>query len=349
MLEGISYSPVLYTKNAELNALKNLRDELRPSMFPILSLRPLPHAHDFNHTLNKILEAKPGRFALDIDWSRYGKKHALTDPAQFDRLFLHNDGFQYYYEMIEGIKGAIPVIVRCNGDCQFLDSQLDQAAALGRGLVLRIERNNLHEMDHVIERVSSRIEDVAFLVDAGWANDILSAQPWTYSVIAKIQRQRDDAEIILASSSFPSSFSHMGKKGLSSNDDREMFRRMRAVTNADLTYGDWGSTRRSNEATPMKAVPRLDLAHSNEWLSYRRFGSESYMDIAKRLVLDESYMFTVDCWGKSLIQQLADGDAEAIKGTARATAARINMHLSVQASSGEAQNLPEETPYSDPF
>lgn len=349
MLEGINYAPVLYTKNSELDALRNIRDELRPSIFPIISLRPLPRASELSLTINKLIASRPGRFSLDMDCSRYGKSYPAPSSQQFNKLFLHNDGFQYYYQLIRNIDGAIPAVIRCDGDCQFLNSQIDQANLLGRGLVVRIERGNFYRMDDCLDALNHNAEEVCYVVDAGWSNDILSVQPWTYAVINKITDRNPDAEIVVASSSFPSSFSHMGRKGMSSNDDREMFRRMRQSTNANLIYGDWGSTRKSSEPTPMRAVPRIDLAHSNEWLSYRRVAGEDYQRIAQRLIEDSSYDLTIDCWGKELIARLAGGDIEAIKGTARATAARINMHLSVQAASENGSSLPEETPYVDPF
>ena len=349
MLEEISYSPVIYSKNSELSALKNLRDELRPKIFPIISLKPLPHAHELAHTLNRIDESKPGRFGLDIDWHTYGRVKSLTDPNEFDRLFLHNDGFQNYFNLVDSIAGAVPVLVRCDGEYPFLDSQIDRALELGKGLIVRIEREKYHGLDYVLDQVTGRVEDVVFLVDAGWSQEILLAQPWTYQMIKAITERNSEAEIIIASSSFPKSFSHMGKKGISSNDDRELFRRMRQMTNAQIVYGDWASTRKSIEATPMKAVPRLDLAHSNEWLSYRRIGQEGYFDIADRLVNDLGFQLTADCWGKNNIADLAAGNLEAVKGAAKATASRINMHLTVQALVDSGEALPEETSYADPF
>jgi len=339
----------MYSKNAELSALSNLRDELRPGIFPILSLRPLPHAHYIEHTINRIKEARPGRFALDLDSSRFNRSNSLLDPAEFDRLFLHNDGFQNYYNLVGDIDGAVPVIVRSDGDCQFLDSQIDRALELGRGLIVRIERGRFYGAEEVVDRVLARTDEVAFVVDAGWDKDILLAQPWSYNMVRMISERSSEVEIIVSSSSFPSSFSHMGAKGLSTIDDRELFRRLRQSTNANLIYGDWGSTRRSTEATPMRAVPRIDLAHTGEWLSFRRVGQEGFPAIAARLVLDDAFDHTIDCWGKSLISDLAAGDHEALKGTARATSARINMHLTIQAASGAGQTLPDETPYTDPF
>lgn len=349
MLDGITYCPIMYSKNAELNALSNVREELREGMFPILSLRPLPHAHHLSHTIDRIRESHRGRFGLDLDFSRYGRANSLQDATEFSALFLHNDGFERYYKLVESIPEAVPVLVRYDGDCQFLDSQIDRAFEVGRGLIVRIERERFYGAHEVIERVIERGIDCTFIIDAGWSRDVLLAQPWTHSLVAFISDVDPDAEIVISSSSFPNSFSHMGAKGLSTIDDRELFRRLRQSTNANLIYGDWGSTRRSNEATFMRAVPRIDLAHPGEWLSYRRVGSENFEDIACRLVNDEGFAGTADCWGKSLISQVADGNPDALKGSARATAARINMHLTAQASNQAGITLPDETPYVDPF
>ncbi|MDO9363161.1 MAG: hypothetical protein Q7T60_09565 [Sphingopyxis sp.] len=349
MLAGISYVPLLHSKRAEIKAIEKLDDFVKDNIFFIIVMRPWPNAGQLSAMIEKI-DAVIGnrRFALDLDESKFNVASDLDAQEQFNQLFSPNDSFSNYYRMIESLSGAVPVL-QVKAVEPHIGEQFEKVDALGRGVVIRIERDKPDILDQVFQH--AHVDDTLFAVDVGWQKDVLQQEMWASQIISRITDWNENAEISCLSSSFPDSFNHIEHRGSFTIDDRELFNRLRQRNNiADLIYGDWGSTRKSNEGGGGTPPARIDLAGDRDWTSYRITGPErTYREIATRAVADDGWSDVQDCWGKYSIECTALGVPNGIRGTEGAALSRINLHLTVQSQFGdEAVDVPDQ-PFVDNF
>jgi hypothetical protein len=172
--------------------------------------------------------------------------------------------------------------------------QFDRIDELHRGVIVRIQRGYTGSIQEILDSGRLVVDDVLFVVDAGWSTDILSQEIWSSSMVRQISDWEPSAEIACISSSFPNSFSHIEYKGSFFIDDRELFSRLvRHHNSAHLIYGDWGSTRQPEEAGGGTHYDRIDIAvaggmdfvssnRKREWLS----GSSSESFLGRAMVGD---------------------------------------------------------------
>jgi len=193
--------------------------------------------------------------------------------------------------------------------------------------------------------------DALFLVDATWGRDILQFENWSQSTVEKILSASPEAEICCLSSSYPRDFSDVKRRGVFTNDDREMFDRIRRRHNqARLTFGDWASTRPSEEKITNQPRPRIDLPTPREWVSFRLDDKEEgrFRAVASRAMKDRVWLETPDCWGKRAIELTELDRPGRITSDHTATVARIQLHMTIQAMGGMIVDLPDQ-PYRDDF
>lgn len=190
-------------------------------------------------------------------------------------------------------------------------------------------RNAPYDRDRLVRQVTELVEDVAIFVDLGWTRDLLGRQAWASEIIGSITDMRPEAEMVVAGSSFPSSFADIGAKGNVSVLERSLHANLvRQHNAARIVYGDWGSTRLpSSESIPMRNVPRIDLPTNSDWICFRKDGEEGYADIANRLMSDLDWPAGLNIWGTYTIECTADGVPGAIRSPGTAAAARINIHM----------------------
>lgn len=350
MLQGQTYVPLLYVKRAELRALSALDKVARDTMFPILVGRPGDH-HDLNRTWDLISSAVGNyRFGFDIDRNKLGKCPNSPAREQFDALFDTTDGFSNYYSMIESLEGAVPVLQMTGGLPIDIEQQIKHIQRLDRGVVVRIERGHTHGLETLLAAGTLDGVDKLFVVDAGWALDVLQLESWGSPIITAITSYYPEAEIACLSSSFPTAFDRINDKGVFTIDDRFLFDNLvRRHNAARLTYGDWGSTRTSEERRGAKPKPRIDVASTTDWTCFRMTKDESgFQQVAVRTQSDALWSRVPDCWGKRTVECSALNIPGRITGTEIATSTRINIHLTVQALSQTDGMVPDE-PYVDNF
>lgn len=351
MLQGVQYVPLLYSKRAELRALKNLDKATRDRIFPIVAVRPWPNAKQFAAILPPLSEALVGyRHGLDLDRDKRGK--VSTEPAatQFEALFDQSNGFKNYYDFVAASDDRVPVLRDADNTFPDLDAQFDQIDGLHRGIIVRLQKGCCEDINVVLECGRLIVDDVLFAVDVGWSLDVIAQEMWASNIISRITAWDESAEIVCLSSSFPNSFTHIEYKGAFSIDDRELFDRLvRRHNSARLAYGDWGSTRRSEEQGGGTHYDRIDTAKSGEWVSFRQTDNEiGYKVVANRTIADTSWAALPICWGKHSIECTALDIPGKIRGTEGAISSRINMHITAQANIGAAIP-PADEPYVDKF
>lgn len=351
MLQGLQYVPLLYSKRAELRALRYLDKATRDRIFPIVAVRPWPNAKDFLAIIPQLSESLNGyRHGFDLDRHKRGNVAIEPCSAEFEKLFSPNNGFKNYYDLVAQSEERIPVLRDQGGIFTNIPEQFSHIDALHRGIIVRFQRGFCEDIENILSIDLLNVDDVLFVVDVGWDLDVIAQEMWASHLISRITRWNETAEIACLSSCFPNSFTHINYKGAFSIDDRDLFDRLvRRHNSARLIYGDWGSTRRSEEQGGGTHYDRIDTALSGEWVSFRQTDSEvGYQTIALRTTSDDLWNSFPTCWGKHSIECTALDIPGKIRGTEAAISSRVNMHITAQANLGTAVSPPDE-PYVDQF
>ncbi|GAJ29614.1 beta family protein [Acidomonas methanolica] len=340
MLENFPYCPTLYARVAEMKALSQLPASTKDRIFPLIVARPWPNAKKLEKTWEKITSAiGKRRFALDLDISKKNVQSDAEACQEFRELFDPQKGFASYYKLVSEIPYAIPVLRISGGTLLNLDEQIKHIEALDRGVVVRIEFGSVQNYISILEKILKKLSDFSIFVDLGWSRDIIGREMWASGIVEFVSRDRPETELVISGSSFPDKFSNLGDRGKVSIEERIVYNSLvRRHNAAILIYGDWGSTRPPSPPSPMKNVPRIDLPESGDWISFRQDqeldATETYSEIAQRVITDSSWPADLDIWGTYTIKWTANGEPGAIRSPSTAAAARINIHLHRQAMFG---------------
>lgn len=341
MLQNIAYCPILYTRVAEMKALFQLPATSKDRIFPVLSARPWPNANQLSRTWEKIGEAFGARrFALDLDPTRRVTTSSKPAAEQFAALFDPSSGFAAYYEAVEGVPFAIPVLRLSGTDIDDLEGQARHIERLDRGSVLRLTFTGSAPPLRLLTSVINRVPDLTIFVDMGWSNDLVAREAWASQLIGQVADLAPETELVVAGSSFPDTFASIGARGILAVAERGIYSSLvRRHNSVSLVYGDWGSTRPpSTLDVPMRNVPRIDVPAASQWVFFRQDKSrsvpEDYEDVARRAVNDRDWPGELRLWGTYAIESTAQGLPGAIRSPGTAAAARINIHLHRQAFFG---------------
>ena len=334
MLQGLSYVPLLHLRLAEMRALQELPDLTKRLLLPVIKMRPWLNSASLTRAFDRVTDSLgDGRFGLDLDETKLDRSNPRVPYVEFSRLFDENDGFSIYYETVESISTAVPVMRKLGSRFHLINRQLEHINNIGRGCFVRIDTRNPENYLRVARLVNqSAAENFVFIFDCGWREDVLSQSAICIGLINNLLDENPNFEVIVAGSSFPNSFAGRGDRFSIQIGERLLFQEVRRhVNRGDVYYGDWGSTRPPSDPVPMVNVPRIDLATSTSWNCWRSNG-ESYEEVAQRIVDDELWNGNLDLWGEYMIQCTADGLDPAIRSPATAAAVRINLHLNIQAN-----------------
>ncbi|WP_336969239.1 beta family protein [Brevundimonas aurantiaca] len=350
MLEGKTYCPVLHARVAEMKALQMLDSATKDLIFPLIVARPWPNAKFLKKTWEKITEAfGDRRFALDLDPFKYGTVNGEAGE-EFDALFDGRGGFERYYNAVENLDFAVPVVQFEDQAIRELDRQIQHIEQIGRGAVLRIQRGRVADPIRSLDSMAAYVDDIVVWVDLGWTRDLLQLQVWASQIVEHVGRIRPETEVVFSGSSFPASFDQTERASIKAYE-RDIYDALVRANNAvNIRYGDWGSTRAPQHPKPMKIVKRIDLPVTRDWIYFKDGGAESYQDIAERVIADPSWPSNLHIWGTYVIEGTAEDVPGSIRGQAAAAAARVNIHLHQQAHYGGALDATvADEPFTDDF
>lgn len=348
MLVEKTYVPILRTRVAEIEAFRQLSSEAKELIFPVFLLRPWPNANHLSLAVDRIVEAAAGHpFGLGLDRDKYLAGSSRPAQGEFDSLFSHDQGYRGYFEFVENVPDAVPVL-QATPDANQLLLQLGRAEELDRGLIVHQLRGVTIPITQSVINLPPLPHDTVFVVDAGWSRDVLQMQAWALAVAQQIVGQLPDAEVVVASSSFPSSFGHIVGDEEEQAFESEVFGTVRLnLQAANLTLGDWGSTRPSQSGGGGKIPSRVDIPRPRSWQIFRADpdNDSGFVEIAQDAIAHPCFSTVPECWGKLQVEA-TNGDGAGITGVKKNTSCRINMHMTVQsgASNGIEQ---DEQPYED--
>lgn len=334
---------------AEIAAYRTLYPDVKQLTFPIFKARPWQNANSFQLTLDRVTEAAGGYpFGLALDGSRFEHTNEKRAQAEFDALFVEADGFSAYYETLSGIPGAVPVLLPTRSRKE-LAAQIANVDQLDRGLIVHQQKGvAFPQFSKLISSRSPLPHDTVFAVDAGWSRDYQALEAWTIPAIERINAAVPEAEIAVVSSSFPSSFRHIIGHSEERGSERILFATTRQRFNrADLTYGDWGSTRPSITGGGGKIPSRVDLPRPTSWDIFRADpdNDPGFCEMAWAASHHAAFSLTPSCWGKEMIS-ITDDEGNGINSRPTAATVRLNIHMTLQ--SGADSTLPlDEAPYQD--
>jgi len=348
VLQGKEYVPLLKTGVAEIGAYRSLFPDVRDLTFPIFNMRPWPNASHFQFTLSKTIEASAGfPFGLALDVDRRGRSSNLAAQQEFDALFVPDGGYSAYYNLVESVPEAVPVLI--DASCPLvMGQQLANAAALDRGLIIYQGRGLPGSIWNMISQIGEMPHDTVVVIDAGWSRDYLSQEAWILPIAEQIIGALPTAEFVVMSSSFPDSFSHIVGHSEENATERRLFWVVRQrFQQADITYGDWGSTRVSTGGGGGGIPSRVDVPSIGSWHIFRADPKNDlgFCEMAWDAQHHPCFSVLPDSWGKEMIQ-ITDDEGSGITSRPTATQVRINLHMTIQ--SGAASVPPtDEIPYED--
>ena len=334
--QAYRYFPSFFLRNAELRALEELPEHEKDLILPTFFLRPWATSRTLEQAIDRIEKAFGNRkFILDLD--RFYVARHMERPAVSDYIRLREpQNFQEWLAFVELFPKAIPAIRTVGLSQEQLRRQIETASVSERGFAVRLDREagvNVGQIANISEEIEHA--NFVFSVDPGWSNDLLNHTTWASSAVASLGRVKPEAPVIVSGSSFPDTFEYAEPIGQRQLKERTLFSDVsRLNNNVTCLYGDWASVRPpAEESVPMTPVPRIDLSQRQAWTSFRyRTAQGGYRKAAEEAMGSRHWDDSLHVWGTYLIRATAYGDAEEITYAGLATAARVNMHLHVQAN-----------------
>lgn len=336
MLEGRSYVPILHLRPAETRAYRELDSNTKNLILPMFALRPWLTAKSLSRSLEVLNEAVGDRdFALDLDHRKFDPNSEREAVVDFCRLFNPDNGFERYYEYVDGIGRALPVFRHMNENFVQIERQLEHLNDLARPFFVRVNVDspqNFLEVGRACQVFGP--ENVCFVFDCGWSRSVQEKAARCVGLVNSLLDVSVDYNIVVAGSSFPEQFAGLGDRFDFGINERQLFADVRrALNRGQLIYGDWGSTREPREEQiPMRAVPRIDFAGADIWRCWRSDDGEDYIDLARRTMNDPTWDGDIGSWAEYMIVATAERQEARIKAAAMASAVRINSHLHQQAN-----------------
>ncbi|WP_426264082.1 beta family protein [Sphingomonas sp. PWP1-2] len=349
MLQLKQYVALLKTGVAEVGAYRTLFPDVKATVFPIFQARPWPHANHFSLTIDRIREATAGQpFGFALDAQRRAHPNPREAQSEFDDLFESHQGHRHFYETVDSIPGAVPVLIPPTSPDNLL-LQIGNAADLDRGLIIHQRRGSAIPLSDLILGLPPLPHDTVIVVDAGWSRDYLALEAWSLPTLERILVALPNSEIVVMSSSFPDSFSHIVGNMEEMAMERRLFAAMRQrFQQADLTYGDWASTRPPLSGGGGNIPSRIDVPKISSWEIFRADpdNDPGFSEMAWEAQHHPCFASTPDSWGKQTIAATTDFPGTGVTGLQVATQARVNIHMTIQ--SGATSILPtDEAPYED--
>jgi hypothetical protein len=342
MLEGRSYCPLLHLRLAEVRAVSELPSVIKNRIFPVVRFRPWLNAKSLDKAFETFRDAFGDRFfGLDLDHSRNIPDRDSQSYEEFRELFNSDAGFAAYYRKVREVEFAVPVLRTERGALSQTERQVEHSAAIGRGLVIRVPVERPFNAAEVLAECDRQgVENRVVIFDCGWGRDLLGRAAQCTALANQAVGYDPNLEIVVGGSSFPDAFARLGDHFSVNAAERPVFNEVRRNLNAGrLTYGDWGSTRPPTDPVPMANIPRIDVAHQDDWECWRSVDGETYRQVAERVVHDLELDDEPDLWGEYMILSTAQGSDGGIKSPAMAAAVRVNLHIALQASFGEGEGI----------
>lgn len=347
-----NYYPTLRSRVAEIAALRELTDERKDKIIPLITLHNWLQ-YGFERAMLNIDAAFSKRpFIIDLppksDFSVWNKME-VNSP---DSFMLKNEAshFQEWISFVEKYQYAIPV-VQLSTRQRTVTQQAIYFEKNKQKLAFRI-RDYLLDTPLVINAISALqdISNVIVFIDCQYIRDnIAHHQKMCINTINQLRSQEPSLTICVLSTSFPMSpaqFTDNTGNGSIDILEHQLFNSIGGESVA--IYGDHSSIHSViyDDDRNYAWSARIDLPMNNEWIVSRIAGArgDGYPQIAKNLVKEYPHLNSPNNWGEQKIFSAAIGE-EYAKAPAPWISARMNIHLSKQIDYWNAE--PNTDPYDE--
>lgn len=336
-LSSLTYFPTLRTRDAELRGLKELDDQRKNSIVPLLTLGAWRGQSDLGKAAEKCVDAMgKRRFFMDLSAdSRKAEEH-------WAELNKSDNSFENWRNFSKAHEGAIPVVLMPKGAKTRDIVQQATAIEESHGCVAFRIQDFSTQTPLVISAVSALKNPTKAIVfvDCQYIREAMVA--YVAAAISTINRLREEFPALLISvlsTSFPSStlpFADAARQsGAIGIQERDFH--VRVGGSPVAIYGDHGSIHAVvyDEVPIMRWSPRIDYPEYNVWNFERRsstgIGNDAaYVECARALVRNFGEAIQAsNTWGEKMILDAAEGKPFA-RAPAKWIAVRVNIHLSRQ-------------------
>lgn len=350
------YLPILFISPSEMLALENLPEKEKDGIVPIFALKGWVGSKNLHSSVGRIEKSIGQRpWIADLD-REFLEVNRILEPDgnysykrevfyELEKLTDSSNGYENWCNYVQSLDNVIPVVQ--TGKTDDLEKQIQALSALNRGIVLRFDLHDIIEDKYlsVIKNVvKQQIEQEKILILFDFEQiEKFDVDPESVKKIQSILKAShamlQNAYYSISASSFPSSFSPY-TKGENPIYERLLFNRVKAdLPELKLIYSDRGSARiDKNGGGGGIPSPRIDYPLLHDWRFIRKeFDNPKDVDKDERLmlyseaagdVISSTYWDSnLKLWGTQLIELTAKGDKFGIGNPAKATAARINIHL----------------------
>lgn len=334
-LDQYNYYPAIRSRRAELEGLKELDDDRKRMILPVITLGEWPKAQSFEQSLTAASEAMDGLpFIIDLTTDR------ARLPELRQQLADGAGGFRAWRQFASQAPQAIPVVL-INETARTRDV-IRQAAEIegAAGKVAFRIRDFMAETPKVIAALCALSDptNAIIFVDCQYIrNGVAAFATAAVATNNAIRAEFPESIISILSTSFPAStapFLDGGQSGSIEMLEQDLF--SRAGGRGVAIYGDHASIHSVVYDDAAGGIrrwsPRIDYPTNRTWRLERRSGDDNavgYTNAAQTLLEQYPEIEGSNIWGEQKIFEAATGNVHA-KGPAKWIAVRVNIHLARQ-------------------
>ncbi len=342
----VNYLPVMSVRPSEIVALAEVPDVAKDRMLPLFLVRPWLGKGSLRRATDRVQHALAGRrWIADLDLNYEGEDE--ESAMQMSRLQNPDNGYSNWKSFIADMPNCIPAAILSNNFAQ-VNEQVKSLSLLGRGLAVRFDRRSLADIRSFVEILSAvNSPDLYVILDYGQKDSrLLRDVDAAVSDCRLVMDALPDANLAISATTFPGSF-----EAESENIYERLFHAnvAQGIPSNTLIYSDHGSTRVSDDKGGGTPRPRIDLPRDNVWHFFRSdlirkddmskneyitLRDEEYKRMADLAVTSRNWDPSLNIWGTQFIKITQLGSQFGINSPAKATACRINIHLTRQALYG---------------
>lgn len=353
------YYPCLQCSEAEQIGYRELSEEDKNAILPIIELSQIKYESSFSDTIASIHDVFGSRaFILDLskdkapaayvpknnpDHVKIKKLQAAQDAYNKVLISLLNpaDGFIAWRELLNNFPNAIPVL-------QFTDPAtqakhiIRQAAQFSKSGVKKMAiRINSETSDEIFEIIGNIIaildsaDQLLLIVDCGQGRQkIADKADFAKKAIARAVEELDASQALgISAVCLHDSFTTPpeGTK-LYESHSRELWRQ--ASTSFPFLFGDYaGHRRHKSSSTFITGDWKAQVVYplSEAWIIYKHPNAQDitgWITGSKTIINDvDNFDSALSCWGSELIKSAAKGNIGSHSSARYWHGAKVNMHI----------------------
>ncbi|MDH3003472.1 hypothetical protein A1D28_09370 [Pasteurella multocida] len=342
-----NYYPTLRSRVAEIKGLRELTDDRKDKIIPLITLNNWLQ-YGFDRAMNNISSSFKDRpFFIDLphqnDISIWNKMFANSPESYYLRSDVNN--YKEWMDFTETFPFAIPVVQFSSKQRAVTQQAIFFEKTKGK-LAFRI-RDYILDTPLVINAISALqdVRNVIVFIDCQYIRDNFSYhQQMCINTINQLRAQEPFLTICVLSTSFPISpaqFTNEYGEGVINILEHSLHTNIGGRNVA--IYGDHSSIHSIiyDEERGYAWSARIDYPIETDWFILRKAGAkgDGYPELAKNIVSHFGHLFSSKfCWGEKMILDASRGENHH-KAPASWIAIRMNIHLSKQIDYWNATSL----------